>query len=174
MLFYLVGMPSCGKSTLGKILANNFNFDFIDLDTEIEKSEKCTISEIFEQKGEDYFRIIEKNRLTETFAISKDTIISCGGGIPCFYDNIDAINCFGISIYIKTSPEILFKRLSESKNGITNRPLINQDTELLELLRTKTLNREKFYNKSKFTVNTDNSAIHESVEELMTIIKTCL
>jgi shikimate kinase len=87
-------MPGSGKSTWGKRLASVLNYDFVDLDTMIEKHYCATIDQIFKEKGEDYFRAIEKEVLENTASFN-NTIIACGGGTPCYFDNMNWINLHG-------------------------------------------------------------------------------
>lgn len=148
MLIYLIGLPGAGKTTIGKEIAKEFNYQFIDLDEEIEKSFGLDIPTIFETRGEDYFREVEQLELYKTFQL-KDTIISCGGGTPCFFDNIEQINIHGKSIYLKINPDTILKRLSEQE--IQNRPLFKKDS-LNDLLKK----RELFYNKASFIVDSNN------------------
>lgn len=99
-----------GKTTVGKELAKQMNLSFIDLDHHIEARYHKTISQLFAEKGEDVFREIEYNLLHEV-AMIEDVIISTGGGVPCFFDNMSYMNQTGTTIYLKVSPEELAKRL---------------------------------------------------------------
>jgi shikimate kinase len=126
---FLIGMPSSGKSTLGKQLAKQLNYEFIDLDTRIEVAEGLKISEIFSLKGEDYFRNIESQQLKK---IQKDSqvVVATGGGVPCFFDNMDYIKETGISIFLDVEPEKLIDRVKSSKKN--ERPLLDIENETLE------------------------------------------
>jgi len=140
---YLLGFMGSGKSYLGKWLSEKFNLNFLDLDEFLEDTINLSIPQIFSSIGETGFREIEANLLRKTADLSKN-IISCGGGTPCFNDNMKWIKNHGISIYLKTSEELLFKRLNNQKSG---RPLISNmsDDDLKKFISMKLSEREKFY-----------------------------
>jgi shikimate kinase len=87
MVFYLLGMPGTGKSSIGKNVAKMLDFNFIDLDKMIEKKSDSSIAEIWQNFGEDYFRNLESKTLKEISAL-QNTLVSCGGGTPCYFENI--------------------------------------------------------------------------------------
>lgn len=109
-----------GKTTFGKQLANALGYQFIDLDSLIEKEVGTSIATIFASKGEAYFRDVEKVTLHKTTSLQK-SVIACGGGTPCFFDNIDYINANGISIWLKVPIHFIIHRLENAK---TSRPLV--------------------------------------------------
>ena len=115
---YLTGFMTSGKSTIAPILANVLGFNFFDLDLEIERREKSTVVEIFEQKGEKYFRELEALVL-KNISTKGNVVVALGGGTITDDDNFNFLRNSGKIIYLKISPEILYKRL---KNKI-NRPL---------------------------------------------------
>jgi shikimate kinase len=94
----------CGKTTAGKRLALKLGYEFVDLDHVIEAVEQRTIAEIFEQEGQNAFRLIEQRELHNTFNL-KNTIVSTGGGAPCFFDNIEQMNKHGNTVYIQLTPK---------------------------------------------------------------------
>ena len=100
MIFYLIGMMGSGKSSVGKLLANKLQFSNIDIDKEIEKDEKLSIKEIFEKKGENYFREIESKYLLRK---RKLAVVSCGGGIILYKKNREFLKTSGYTIYLKSS-----------------------------------------------------------------------
>ncbi|MFY0607251.1 MAG: shikimate kinase [Cyclobacteriaceae bacterium] len=120
---YLVGMPGSGKSYLGKPLALKLNAPFIDMDDVIESREGRSISDIFSQSGEDYFRQVESNVLHDLSEEYSNAIISTGGGAPCFHEGIDFMNDQGITVFLKTDKSILFERLARK----SHRPLMQGD-----------------------------------------------
>lgn len=140
----------CGKTTAGKKLASKLSYDFIDLDEVIESTQQKTISDIFENEGQETFRKIEQNALHSTFKLT-NAVISTGGGAPCFFDNIEQMNKYGKTVYIQLTPKALVSRLSSAKN---ERPLIKDktDSELLEFIETAIAEREPFYKKAQFKV----------------------
>ncbi len=152
MRIFLTGFMGCGKTYLGKIIAKKLNYKFIDLDELIEKEQNLYINEIFEKKGEMFFRKLEKFFLQKTIKNFKNIVLATGGGTVCFFDNISIINKNGISFYIKTDIKILIKRLQKEQS---KRPLIKNKSKLeLEIFIKKSLKlRERFYLKSHFIFN---------------------
>lgn len=142
----LVGFMGCGKSTLGKELAIKFSMDFVDMDGLIEKQEKKSITQIFRDHGEGYFRELE-TKLLHSFKNQKNLVISTGGGTPCFNDNMTIINSLGQSVYIDLPPKVLRNRLQHEKSV---RPLIAElsSDELLSFIEHKLEERLPFYQKS--------------------------
>ena len=145
---YLLGFMGSGKSYIGKWLSEKFNLNFLDLDQFIEDSTQLSIPQIFSSNGEEGFREQEANLLRKTTDFNQ-YIISCGGGTPCFHDNMKWIKDHGISIYLKTSEELLFKRLNNQKTG---RPLISSmsDDDLRHFISIKISEREKFYEQADY------------------------
>lgn len=142
----------CGKSYWSKKWSEQFKLPLFDLDEEIEKQEKLSIAAIFVHFGETYFRKRERETL-ENIIKSKDTfIVSCGGGTPCFNDNIDYMNKHGTSIYLKCKEKTLFSRLISEKN---KRPLLNNinNEELETFISNKLKEREIYYNKATVILN---------------------
>ena len=150
-LIYIIGFMGSGKTTAGKKLASLLGWSFIDLDKKIEENEGKTIPEIFSENGEEYFRITE-SRLLKKLDVGKDTVISTGGGTPCYCNNMDIMLESGLTIYLKLTPLQLRSRLSESKG---DRPLIkDMDHEkLLSFINEKLSVRENYYNRSAITVD---------------------
>lgn len=140
-----------GKTTAGKKLAQKLDFTFVDLDTQIEKQQQKTIAQIFEEKGEAQFRKIEQRALHDTINL-RNAIISTGGGVPCFFDNMQWMNKNGTTVYIELSAKALLNRLKDAKN---ERPLIKNKTheELLAFIENTLEHRQRFYEKAQITVN---------------------
>ena len=165
MQIVLIGFMGSGKTSLGKKLASKLKYKFIDLDHAIEKTANKTIPQLFEQNGENYFRELEQSELINQLQ-SDNIVLACGGGTPCFFDNIEIINKSAISIYLKATPLALQSRLQKNKNS---RPLIKDldNTQLLNFIETKLTEREVFYLKSKLQI----SALNVNVPELVLEIK---
>jgi shikimate kinase len=144
----LIGYMGSGKTTVGKALSKDTGMMFYDLDWYIESRMRKTVSQIFAERGEEGFRKIEYNMLHEV-AEFEDVIISCGGGTPCFFDNMDYLNQQGDVVYLKATPETLYKHLMMAK---VERPLLKGKTEeeLLEFIKTQLSTREAFYNKARY------------------------
>jgi shikimate kinase len=128
---FLVGMPSSGKSTLGKELARNLGYSFTDMDKLIETREQKSIADIFSSKGEDYFRELEK-KILHSIQPNESTVIATGGGVPCFHNNMEFIKENGISIFLNVDIDDLAKRIYKAQTN--NRPLLNIATESEETI----------------------------------------
>ena len=141
----LIGYMGAGKTTIGKALAKELNVPFYDLDWYITSRMRKTVAQIFEERGEEGFREIERNMLHEV-AEFEDVIISCGGGTPCFFDNIDYMNQQAPVVYLKVEPEKM------SKN---DRPLLRgkSQEELITFIREQLELREPFYTKARYTLD---------------------
>ncbi len=147
----LIGYMGAGKTTVGKALSKELGIIFYDLDWYIESRMRKTVSQIFAERGEEGFRKIEYNLLHEV-AEFENVIISCGGGTPCFFDNMDYLNQQGQVVYLKADPEVLYKHLMMAK---VERPLIKGKShdELLAFIREQLEKREPFYSKARYTLD---------------------
>lgn len=163
MQIFLIGYMGCGKTTVGRPLAKALGLRFIDMDHFIADKYHCTIPELFEAKGEEGFRQIERDTLHE-LASTENTVISTGGGSPCFFDNIDRMNRSGTTIYLKVSPEGLVKRLA---HGRDKRPLLRgkSDEELLEFIRDSLAKRDRYYGQARIIVDCDGYSDIQIVEK---------
>jgi shikimate kinase len=165
---YLTGFMTSGKSTLGPILANVLGLDFYDLDREIEKEEDLTVVEIFEKKGEEYFRDVE-SRILKNLSTKNNIIISLGGGTIMSKNNFDLMKATGKIIYLKVSPGNLYRRL---KNKI-DRPLFkdlvlaeNPQEDFINRIKGMLEKRSVFYEKADLSINTDNNPIGIIVDKI--------
>jgi shikimate kinase len=163
---FLIGMPSSGKTSLGKLLAQRLNYGFMDLDSVIVENEKASIADLFREKGEAYFRQAERQALRQ---IQPDSslVVSTGGGTPCFFDNMDFIQRNGLSIFLEVSTGELLRRLKSSRKN--ERPLINLEEEertLLDALDKKYRNRLSFYQRAHFTIKDDRIGVEMVLEAI--------
>jgi len=160
----LVGFMGAGKSVVGKLLAKKLNIDFVESDEMIETREKMPIKDIFEKKGEPYFRKVEKEIVKEA-SLRKNSVISAGGGAIIDEDNFKNLKSSGIIICLKASPETILKRIKDLKT----RPLLNvpdpkkQIEELLE-------KRKPYYNKADFSIETDELNSEQVVKKIMDLL----
>lgn len=140
-----------GKTTVGRQLAMALGLSFYDLDWYIEMRFHRTVAQIFAERGEEGFREIERNMLHEV-AEFEDVVLSCGGGTPCFFDNMDYLNEMGETVYLKAEPEVLAAHL---KMGKIDRPLIKgkSDEELQAYICVSLAKREPYYTKAKHTLD---------------------
>ena len=162
MLIFLVGFMGCGKSYTGRKLAPLLGFDYVDMDRVIEAQESMSIKEIFEQKGETYFRNLEHQYLLD-LDTKQNLVISTGGGVPCFFNNMEIMNEKGITIYLNRSKSVVIPRLLQ---GAHKRPLIqNMDEETLNTFYvTKLAERAPFYEQAQLHVGDAN------VEEILKLL----
>ena len=147
----LIGCMGAGKTTVGRRLAKDMGLMFYDLDWYITSRMHRTVAQIFEESGEEGFRRIERNMLHEV-AEFENVVISCGGGTPCFFDNIDYLNSRGETVYLKASPDVLYAHL---KMGKSVRPLLLDKTpaEVEAFVRAQLMEREPFYGKAKHVID---------------------
>ena len=140
-----------GKTTLGKALSKATGMMFYDLDWYIESRMHKSVSQIFSEQGEDAFRKIEYNMLHEV-AEFENVIISCGGGTPCFFDNIEYLNQQGDVVYLKANPETLCNHLAMAK---TERPLLKDKSreELVDYITEHLEERAPFYEKANHVLD---------------------
>ena len=165
----LIGYMGAGKTTVGKDLAKSLGVPFYDLDWYIETRMRKKVKEIFDERGEDGFRTIERNMLHEV-AEFENVVISCGGGTPCFFDNMDYLNRQGEVVYLKATPEILFRHLKMGK-GV--RPLLlgKSDEELKAFIAEQLKKREEYYLKAKHIVEIPCMENDDKVSETIERVK---
>ncbi|CAL2084660.1 Shikimate kinase [Tenacibaculum sp. 190524A05c] len=171
MRIVLLGYMASGKSTIGKILAKNQNLPFIDLDDYIESKFEKSISDIFKDEGEIFFRLQEHEAIKEIFEKQDKFVLSLGGGTPCYANNMDLINGFENtnSLYIKLSIPTLYKRLLSQKE---NRPLVANipEEELQEFIAKHLFERSYFYEMAKYKVRTDNQKVEDTINEIQELL----
>jgi shikimate kinase len=165
MKLYLIGLPGSGKSFLGKQLAEQAKVPFIDLDNTIEQEVGVSISEIFSDKGEEYFRSLEAVVLRHN-SLETDFVMACGGGTPCFHDNMRFMNTSGKTIFLDTPISEIISRLNTSEQQ--NRPLLagTKPERLEEKLNELLEKRISFYSQASITV-TDQT----SPEQILSLLK---
>lgn len=142
-LTFFIGFMGSGKTTHGRKLANFLNVAFIDLDEVFEQQNNTSIADYFTVFGEEKFRQAESALLKNT-VYPENAIVSTGGGLPVFFDNLDWMKQHGIVVYLQVPPGVVAARLSNAKN---DRPLLQHKTgeELLQFVTQKLTEREKFY-----------------------------
>lgn len=150
---FLIGYMGCGKSTLGRNVAAITGMQFIDLDTYIESRYRANVRQIFAQRGEVGFRDLERRMLHEV-AEFEDVIVACGGGTPCFFDNMEYMNSRGVTVLLNASIDRLFARL---KRGRHKRPLLagKNDEELLQFITEGLRSRHPFYSQASQLFESD-------------------
>lgn len=155
-----------GKSTLGRVLSEMLGCEFTDLDAYIENRYHKTIKEIFAEHGEAGFRDIEHRLLLEICEF-QDIIIACGGGTPCFADNMDIMNRNGVAVYLQVPVERLYQRLSRPRSK-AKRPVIadKTDEELKQFIIDSLAKRDPYY--SRADINFDTTDIETAAETRVT------
>ncbi|SFT50992.1 shikimate kinase [Lishizhenia tianjinensis] len=162
----LIGFMGVGKTSLGKKLARKLELDFVDTDEIIEQREGKTISVIFEQQGEGYFRNLELNLIDELLkekGKSESKVISVGGGLPIYNGLSDKLNALGVTIYLQRPAKELFNRLVNAKE---QRPLVKKlkEDELLSYIENTLEIREPVYKQAHFVLD-------RTQQEVNTILK---
>lgn len=162
----LVGYMGSGKTTVGRQLALALGLSFYDLDWYIEMRYHRTVAQIFAERGEEGFREIERNMLHEV-AEFENIVLSCGGGTPCFFDNMEYLNTLGETVYLKADPEILAMHL---RMGKVERPLIKgkTDEELVQYIKDSLQAREPFYTQAKHTLDV---SLLDNYDKIKTSVK---
>ena len=171
MNIILTGYMGCGKTEIGSRLSQKLGMKYIDLDQYIEEKEGFSVTELFEKKGNIYFRKVESKYLNEI--IYKDNyIISLGGGTPCYHENHKIFNIDNnISFYLKHSRKNLSERLFAIKK---NRPLISKfksEEKLLEFISKHLFERELYYSMAKNTINCDEKSIDQISKQIIETLK---
>ncbi|TQI70071.1 shikimate kinase [Gramella sp. Hel_I_59] len=173
MKIFLIGYMGSGKSTVGKLLSEELNYKFYDLDQEIENEYDMAISEIFARKGEIFFRKAERKMLEKLINLDEDAVVSLGGGTPCYGDNMELIkNADSVrSIYLKLNIQTLLERLQREK---ADRPVISHlDTEELleEFIRKHLFERGFYYNQSELILSCNDKDPSEITRELVETLR---
>jgi len=165
MRIYLVGYMGCGKSTIGRKVAELLEMTFVDLDKYIEERYFKSVPAIFADEGEGGFRDKERTSLLEVSQF-ENVVVGTGGGTPCFFDNMEVMNNNGITVYIAPDTEILAARLLKSR---TERPLIagKSPENLISFINDALLKRAPFYEKSKIIIRGENNLDVQTVIELI-------
>ncbi len=150
---FLIGYMGCGKSTMGRAVSRLTGIPFIDLDNYIEQRYHHTVNEIFAERGEEGFRDVERRMLQEV-ADFEDVIVACGGGTPCFFDNMEYMNSRGTTVFLNTPIPRLHSRLMRGRH---KRPLIadKTDEELLEFIKKALASRMEHYSKAQIEFSSE-------------------
>lgn len=158
----LVGMPGSGKSTIGEALALKLNLKFIDTDKLIEKEMGLSIADIFKKYGETFFREKEREWILKNYNIKK-TVISTGGGMPVYFNNMEILNKMGITVFLDVDLKIIKKRLEKD----SHRPLINEKENIVDMVNNLFNSRKTYYSKCSIHL----SPKDESPEDIALFIK---
>lgn len=145
MPLFLVGYMGCGKTSLGRRLARRLGWGFVDTDALVEQAEGASVTDIFRYAGEEYFRLQERAAVERLLAEGGQRVVSTGGGLPCWRDNMERLNGAGTTVYIRRTAEQIVARLSPY--GRQKRPRLRGlgDEELLAYMIRNMAEREPFY-----------------------------
>lgn len=169
MKAYLIGFMGCGKSSIGKRIADRLGWKFIDMDDVIEEAAGMSIPEIFAAEGEDAFRQRERAVLEKTFKKDK-VLVATGGGCPCYFDNMERINANGVSIHLRNDIDFFVDKL----RGNTKRPLVagKSKKELREYITETFEKRNPYYFQAHYVVHTRNHAKNKVAKLVANMLTT--
>ena len=165
MKIYLIGFMGSGKTYRGRQLSEKLNMPFFDLDEQIVAQEGKSINEIFENNGEEYFRLVEKDIL-HIITESHDTfVMACGGGAPCYFNNIEYMNRSGTTVWLNTPLDVLAARLLKEKD---HRPLLKNlsEDQLKAYIIRKFGDRKMYYEQADIIVDDDHLELDELIEKI--------
>ena len=165
MNIYLVGFMATGKTCVGRELAAKRKMRFLDLDDLIELKEKRSISDIFTQDGESWFRRIEKRVLKEV-AREEGFVVACGGGIVIDPENIKIMKESGVVVCLEASPGVILKRTV----GTSHRPLLNVCNPMEQVEHLLKL-RAPFYARADYAIDTSKLSVEQVTQKIIGITK---
>ena len=169
---FLIGYMACGKTTFGRALSRRLGRQFIDLDFYIEQRFHSTINDIFSTQGENGFRLMESNMLKEVGEFS-DVIVACGGGTPCFHENMEFMLKHGMVVWLDASKERILERLLINS---AKRPLVKNKTpeEISTLIEIALQERTPHYSRANLRYNSeyleDRSQIDNSINNFLPLL----
>ncbi|HEY8971861.1 MAG TPA: shikimate kinase [Puia sp.] len=166
MKIFLIGFMGSGKTHWGKLLSSKLQLPFRDLDSLIVEKEQRSVSDIFAAEGEEYFRYKEMEMLEDLVGKEENFILSCGGGTPCFFNNIEFMKKSGKVVWLNTSVDVLKARLLKER---MSRPLIREvdDEELKRFIIRKLSERKMYYEQADITVNEESITLDELIRVLL-------
>ena len=155
-----------GKTHWGRLLSQKLGIPFFDLDEQVTEHAGKSIVEIFAEEGEEHFRLKEKDVLHIITESHDAFIMACGGGSPCYFNNIEYMNQAGTSVWINTPLDTIFTRLIEEKD---NRPLIKSlsDDQLKSFISKKFAGRKIYYEQADVTVDEEPIRLEYLIEKIL-------
>ena len=171
MKLFLIGYMGCGKSSLGRKIAKRGGMRFVDMDSVIEEREGASVSDIFHYQGETYFREKERELIEELAVAQDDVVISTGGGVPTWQDNMARMNEIGECVYLRRTAEQIASRLSP--HGRQKRPKLRglNDEELVAFMTANMAEREPFYAQANHCVDCVSLSDEELIEKILAVVK---
>ena len=170
MRLYLIGYMGSGKSTVGRKIARFAHLRFIDTDSEVEKLEGASVADVITYQGEEYFRQVER-RVLEKSAEEDNVVVSTGGGLPVWGDNMERLSQLGASVYLRRTAENLISRLSPY--GREKRPKFRglNDEQLLSFMKSHMAEREPIYSKADLVIDCDTMSDSQIIDLIIKEIK---
>jgi len=165
MKIFLLGFMGSGKSYWGRQLSQKLQMPFFDLDEQIVNSEGTSINDIFDKKGEEYFRLLEKDTLHIITESRESMIMACGGGTPCFFNNIEYMNQEGTTVWLDVPMKVLYERLIKER---ARRPLLKNlsDDQVWSFILKKFADRKIYYEQSEIIINEDPILLDSLIEKV--------
>lgn len=167
MKIFLIGFMGSGKTHWGKQLAQQLTIPYYDLDDVISAKEKKSVSQIFAESGEEAFRVKEREVLESLIDENKTMVLSCGGGTPCFFNNIETMKKYGVVVWLNTHVEVLLTRLRNEK---ASRPLIKNvpDNHMRSFIIRKLNERRIYYEQADVIIdNEDSISVNEFIQTIL-------
>jgi shikimate kinase len=166
MKIFLIGFMGSGKTHWGRLLSQKLGIPFFDLDEQVTEHAGKSIVEIFAEEGEEHFRLQEKEVLHIITESHDGFVMACGGGSPCYFNNIEYMNESGTSVWINTPLDILFTRLIKEKD---NRPLIKSlsDIQLKSFISKKFSDRKIYYEQADITIDEEPLRLEYLIEKIL-------
>ncbi len=165
MKIFFIGFMGSGKSHWGQLLSEKLNIPFFDLDEQVVLKEGKTIPEIFARDGEEHFRLLEKEMLHIITDRYETFVMACGGGTPCYFNNIEYMHKAGTTVWINVPFDTLFQRLAKEKD---RRPLIKDltDEQLKNYIQKKFADRKIYYEQADATVDEEPVQLEKLIEKI--------
>jgi shikimate kinase len=165
MKVFLLGFMGSGKTYWGRQLSQKLGIPFFDLDEQIVNAENKSINEIFEEKGEEHFRLLEKETLHIITESRDSMIMACGGGTPCYFNNIDYMNQQGITVWLDKPIPVLLKRLLRERS---KRPLLKNlsDEQVHAFIIRKFADRKIYYEQAEIIIDEDPVQLEKLIEKI--------
>lgn len=167
MRVFLIGFMGSGKTHWGKQLAAKLKIPFYDLDEVIVEKEERSVTEIFAECGEEYFRVLEKDTLESLIDDNESMVLSCGGGTPCFFNNIETMKKYGVTVWLNTHAEVILQRLMKEKSS---RPLLKNiaDEDMKSYIIRKLNERRMYYEQADVVLDNENSiTMNEFIQTIL-------
>lgn len=164
---FLIGYMGCGKSTIGRKLARRLDAAFVDTDALVEEQEGASVADVFRYEGEERFRALERAALETALAMGENVVVSTGGGLPIWEDNMARMNVAGCTVYLRRTPEQIARRLSPY--GRYKRPKLRglDDEELVAFMTANMAEREPFYAQAKRIIDCAETSDDEVIEQIL-------